>query len=463
MQDGGYGYSLRRLVLTNCGITGRYAGRIFNAMSGLYDVHLHLSSNPLEDGIEDFVSSLGNCWGGRFGLHLNMVEFQDEANYIRLIGALAQNAFIDYLSLVGSAPVPMTDDMCSDMTTDALERFFETNKSVRYLDLSGYCGKLDDGRLGKGFGRALRGLANNKTLSHLRVRNQRLHDSTGTLGSAVQANKALLYLDCGNNGFNATSLRYMARSLESNHTLLVYPVSPDDMEDILDNCVKQIPPLPLPAQPASGKQKKKLAVDFGIERQKTLLHAEIDAAAEEIMTYVSRNIAKLQQDSGCVLDMDEAYDTCGERGWPSLQLRAPEGVMFTTTPLEEEQLEMQLMGEPGRSAPLKPAAAPLAHEDAMGRQAPVHSGSMVVPPVTEEMPYRVLQDEEVMMSPIGGSSPSWDFPITPEMATESKMGTSLDSADALIEKAFFAEPDLTKILDRFTMEDGTEYIICSES
>ncbi|KIH87216.1 leucine rich repeat domain containing protein [Sporothrix brasiliensis 5110] len=467
MQNGGYGYSLRRLVLNNCGITGHLAGRIFNAMAGLYDIHLHLSSNPLEDGIADFVSALGHNWGGRFGLHLNMIEFQNEAKYIQLMGALASNPFIDYLSLVGTAPVPVTDDACSDNTIEALERFFEENQSVRYLDISGYCGKLDDGQLGKGFGRALRGLANNKTLTHLRVRNQRLHDSTGTFGTAVQANKALLYLDCGDNGFNATSLLYMAKSLETNTTLLVYPFSSEDLEDVLKHCVKGIPPPPSPTQPSNSKHKKKLSgptVDPGLERQKELLRGEIEAAASEIMSYMSRNMTKLQQDTGCVLDLGEAYDTCGERGWPSLQLRMPEGVMFTTTPMEEEEeQDMQDQSDGQSMDQLSTGPQSSSHSGASGtpaRQQPINS-SMVAPQITEDMPYRVQPDDEALNSPIDGSGLSWDLPKTPKVASETTIDTTLDSS--FLEKAFLAEPDLSKILEKFTMADGTEYVICTES
>lgn len=472
MQTEGYGYSLRRLVLNNCGLSGRQAARIFSAMAGLYDVHLHISSNPLESGIDELVQALNSIWGGRFGLHLNMIEFQDEDNYVELINALAANPFIDYLSLVGTAPVPMTDDVCGDKTVAALEHFFEQNQSVRYLDLSGYCGKLDDGQLGKGFGRALRGLANNKTLTHLRIRNQRLHDSTGTLGSAVQVNQTLLYLDCGDNGFNATSLRYMSKSLESNNTLLAYPFTQDELEEMLMRCVKDIPLPPSIAQGPVAKHKKKPSVDIALERQRSLLRDEIESASAEIMGHVSRNMAKLQQDTGCVLDLDEAYDTCGERGWPSLQLRMPEGNtmngMFTTTPLEEEQAEMldrvNELGQPSMSESLvQPPMQPLDHGKA--RQIVVNS-DMVMPQITEDMPYRVPQDDDALNSPVDGSSPSWDLslPMTPNIASaeHSKAQSTMD--DSFIEKtALFAEPDLSRILEKFTMEDGTEYVICTES
>ncbi|CAK7272421.1 hypothetical protein SEPCBS57363_005121 [Sporothrix epigloea] len=465
MQNGGYGYSLRRLVMNNCGISGHQAGRIINAMAGLYDVHLHLSSNPIEYGIEDFVKALSNNRDGRLGLHLNMIEFRDESNYIQLMGALASNSFVDYLSLVGTAPIPVNDDTCGDNTIEAIERFFEENQSVRYLDFSGYCGKLDDGQLGKGFGRAFRGLANNKTLTHLRVRNQRLHDSTGTLGTAVQANKALLYLDCGDNGFNATSLRYMAKSLEKNHTLLVYPISFQELEDLLKHCIKDIPPLPSLTQSINPKHKKRSSgsVDLGLQRQRTLLSEELELAAAEIIEHTSRNMAKLQQDTGCILDLDEAFDTCGERGWPSLLLRTHEGgARFTTTPLEEEQLEVleqadeqELTWSPDQSAVL--------HSGAVGstaRQAPVNS-TMVSPQITDDMPYRVRQDDEALNSPIDGSGLSWDPPKTPKITTEMTKESPL--GNPFLEKAFFAEPDISNILEKFTMADGTEYVICTES
>ncbi|CAK7274810.1 hypothetical protein SEPCBS119000_006363 [Sporothrix epigloea] len=466
MQSGDYGHSLRRLVLNNCGISGYQAGRIINAMAGLYDVHIHLSSNPLEDGIDDLVKALSRNGSGRIGLHLNMIEFRDESSYIQLMGALASNRFIDFLSLVGTAPIPMNDDTCGDKTVEAIVRFLEANQSVRYLDLSGYCGKLDDGQLGKGFGRALRGLANNTTLTHLRARNQRLHDSTGTLGTAVQANKTLLYLDCGDNGFNATSLRYIAKSLESNHTLLVYLISYEELQDMLKHCVKDIPPPPWQTQQVNPKHKKRFSgsVDLGIERQRNLLGEELELAAAEIMEHTSRNIAKLQQDTGCLLDLDEASDTCGERGWPSLLLRTHEnGARFTTTPLEEEQLdaldqetEQDLTWLPDQS----PAMLHSVTVDSTARQAPVKS-TTVTPNITDDIPYRVRQDDEALSSPLDGSGLTWDPPKTPKITTgmtkESLLGTSF------LEKAFFAEPDISNILEKFTMADGTEYVICTRS
>ncbi|OAA64182.1 leucine rich repeat domain containing protein [Niveomyces insectorum RCEF 264] len=388
LQNGGYAYSLRRLVLSNCGITGYRAGRIFSAMSGLYDVHLHLSSNPLEVGIENFVAALESCWGGRFGLHMNMVEFEDEENYIQLVNALATNHYIDYLSLVGTAPNPTTDDTCSASTVAALARFFAENQSVRYLDLSGYCGKLDDGQLGKGFGRALQGLAQNKTLTHLRVRNQNLHDNAGTLGSVVQANTALLYLDCGDNGFTATSMRYVAKSMELNTTLLEYPLPRDELDRIVDHCLKEMPLPPSPPRQTGLKHRKKPTVDFGLERQKTLLREEIEAAAAEIITYTSRNIANVQQETGCIVDLDEASDTC------------------------------------------------------------------------EEMPYRLILDEDVFNSPADGTSPNWDLPATPKVP-ENKNQNALDGN--FLEKAFYSEPSLSSILEKFTSHDGTEYVICNEA
>ncbi len=58
-------------------------------MTGLQEVHLHLNGNPLEQGITAPHRSIGLCWKGNFSLHMDMIEFRDESNYIRLVKALA--------------------------------------------------------------------------------------------------------------------------------------------------------------------------------------------------------------------------------------------------------------------------------------------------------------------------------------------------------------------------------------
>lgn len=449
-QVGCYNCSLRQVVLNNCGITGHGAGRIFSAMAGLYGVHLYLNSNPLEVDIADFVQALGQCRGGRFGLHMDMVEFQEEENYIDLIGALTTNLYIDYLSLVGSAPMPTTDDTCSDQTCSVLETFFRENQSVRYLDLSGFCGKLDDGQLGKGSGSALRGLADNQTLTHLRIRNQNLHDSTGILGTLIQSNTALRYLDCGDNGFNLTSQRFMSKSLEANNTMLMYAIAQDEVEQVLRACLKDIPAPP--PQPSTSKQKK-AAPDMTLEYQKTLLCEEIEAATAEILSYTSRNRTNLEQATGCILELDEAVDTGGTGGWPSLQLIVPEGMNYAS----DVQGEAQAAGGLGQGL----ASALPAQEAAMLRPS-LLSSTLSAAPGTIEKPYRIRHDDEALRSPAVGSNAGWQLSARPGLGTSEATKSDTVAPD-YIEKSFFSEPDVARILENFTLDGTPEYVVCGKT
>jgi hypothetical protein len=382
--ENGYRAGLRRLVLNNCGITGYGAGRMFNAMTGLRDVHFYLNGNPLEVGIDHFCQAVGLCWKGLFGLHLDMLEFRDDANYAKLIKALTINKFIRFLSLVGTAPSPTHDAMCTPQVCEALEQFFALNKSVRFLDLSGYSGKLDEGQLAKGFGRSLRGLSLNKTITHLRLRNQNLHDDVGTLGSAVSENKTLRSLHFEDNNFNLTSLRYMAASLERNESIVDCPVSREEQSRILARCLRDVP---------KRKPPKKGAPESAVDAQVVMLRKEIERAAADAARHAQRNRAALEAKSGYVLDFSPSPDAGGE-GWPCLELRFPDGA----TPTDAAE-----------------AAA------SAGRPRCTVRSSSIPPDVPGATPYRVGQDEETLHSPSGSSvgTPAGEGPpVTPESEKE---------------------------------------------
>ncbi|AEO68952.1 uncharacterized protein THITE_2030403, partial [Thermothielavioides terrestris NRRL 8126] len=221
----------RKLVLNNCGITGTQAARLFHAIGENYGLHLCLSGNPIEDGISDLAAAIRQSHGPA-GLHLELIEFREEANYLSLIRALTETRHLSFLSLAGTAPSPPPHGACSDELVATLHDLFARNASIRYLDLSGFSGRLDDGQLARGFGRALAGLAGNTTLTHLRVRSQRLHGDAGALGRALAANAALLALDCRDNGLNLTSLRFLAASLRQNRSLLACPFPPPERDAV---------------------------------------------------------------------------------------------------------------------------------------------------------------------------------------------------------------------------------------
>lgn len=314
---------LRRLVLKNCGITGYAAGRIFQAVAGL-NLHLDLGSNPLETGIEYLAQAIGLCCKGTFGLHLDMVEFRDEADFVKLIQALTCNKYICFLSLVGTAPTPTEEALCSPQMCDALERFFAANRSVRFLDVSGFSGKLDEGQLGKGFGRSLRGLAHNKTMTHLRMRNQNIHDDVGSLGSVISTNLTLRSVDCQDNNLNLTGLRHLAQRLAGNQSIVDFPVDRHEQERILARSLPDVP---------ARRSKRKGAPDRHSEDQVTLLRNEIRHSVLELQSCVERNRTASEGQRG-VLSFENAAEAGGSPGWPSLHLRVAKGA---TAPTDADQ------------------------------------------------------------------------------------------------------------------------------
>lgn len=213
----------RKLSLNHCGITGPKAARLFHAIGSNRGLHLCLSGNPIEHGLPSLTAAIHHQTGPA-ALDLEMIEFKSEPNYLSLLTALTTTNHLSHLSLAGTAPSPSSHGRCSPELITTLHTFFSQNTSLKSLDLSGFSGKLDDGQLPKGFGRSLSGLAHNHTLTHLRLRNQNLHDDAGTLGRALAENSTLRALDCRDNSLNLTSLRFLVDSVaKSNTTLVEFP------------------------------------------------------------------------------------------------------------------------------------------------------------------------------------------------------------------------------------------------
>ncbi|KAH6850100.1 hypothetical protein B0I37DRAFT_413526 [Chaetomium sp. MPI-CAGE-AT-0009] len=224
--DQGQPLRFHKLVLNHCRITGTQAARLFHAIGENRGMHLCLNGNPIEDGIDDLAAAIA-AHKGPAALYLEMIEFKHEANYLTLLKALTTTHHLALLSLAGTAPSPEAPGPCSDQLTSTLHNLLAQNTSLRCLDLSGFSGKLDDGQLPLGAGRALAGLATNTSLTHLRVRNQNLHDDAGVLGRALTTNTTLRSLDCRGNGLNLTSLRFVVDSLAVNRSVIDFPC-PDD-------------------------------------------------------------------------------------------------------------------------------------------------------------------------------------------------------------------------------------------
>jgi len=222
----GKSHSMQTLRLNKCGLTGRQLARILRSMGQARKVTVHANGNCLDEGIDDLCGAIA-CGFAPWSLFMQMVEFNYEINYTKLWKALTVNKTIECLSLAGSS----TPDAASAEACQAVSDFFVNNDTVRFLDISGYDAKLDEGRLGKEFSRALIGMRSNRRIEHLRVRSQMLNVNIGDLAEAVGGNDTLHTLDCEDNDFNLSNFRHLVKYLESNTAIRHFSAfSPQELD-----------------------------------------------------------------------------------------------------------------------------------------------------------------------------------------------------------------------------------------
>lgn len=417
--------TLRRLALNNCGINGREAARLIRALSNHTSVHLHISGNPLEDGITDLCRAI-SMTSGPIGLHMNMLEFRHEANFVALMKALAYNRKISTLSLAGTAPTPSADGPCGSEVCDALSQFFERNRSVKYLDLSGYSGKLDEGQLGQGFAQSLRGLVWNKTLIHLRIRNQNLHDDVGTLGSVIRQNSTLRIVDCQDNNWNLTSVQFLARSLKSNQSIVNFPFSQNECERVWSRITYDL-------HGQSLIRKAGVAAE-----QEAALRTTLQRQVQELRETTQRNLGNLEtNDPSMVQELRTLVESDEEGGWTmkedskplsnanlgrtaektrrplSLQYPAVAARQFLQVPPPTQNLGPRLDLDLESDLMITPSDPPVAditrkiHEIFLPLSMTVHSDAVDTADIKN--PYHIGQDAETLMlleTPPGASKPN---------------------------------------------------------
>lgn len=270
-------------------------------------MHLSISGNPLEDGIDHLADAIRESTVPS-GISMEVVEFKEESNYLYLIRALAETRAVSLLSLAGTAPTPSLDTIyqpCSCEAIKTLGEFFARNQSIRYLDMSGFSGKLEDGQLAKGFARSLAGLSKNNTMTHLRIRNQNLDDDVGTLGRALSENKTLRILDCQDNQLNLSSVKFLVSSVKSNHTVIDLPFSADERAAIWNNILQGLQK----TSRANGHVAKGAAVARLQIMQESMLREVLDRELDELQTYLRRNRATFEESFGVLLDIDTPAST----------------------------------------------------------------------------------------------------------------------------------------------------------
>ncbi|KAL2019532.1 hypothetical protein VTK56DRAFT_9566 [Thermocarpiscus australiensis] len=322
---------LHKLALNHCGITGTQAARLFHAIGEDRGMHLCISGNPIEDGVEDLAAAIRQQKGPAC-LYQEMIEFKDESSYLSLIKALTETRHLSLLSLAGTAPSDSSHGPCSRELVTTLHDFFARNTSIRCLDISGFSGKLDDGQLPKGFGQSLAGLASNTTLTHLRIRNQNLHDDAGTLGRVIAANNTLLMVDCRDNNLNLTSLRFLVDNLRTNTSIIEFPFPPAERSAIWKNVLRGLQrtassaALPAPETISYASYPPNPPARDLLKEEESLLRDLLDAQFAALDARLQQNRAALEAAAGRPLDFVDDYHhhhhhrTRSEEGWPALEL-----------------------------------------------------------------------------------------------------------------------------------------------
>lgn len=227
---------LRRLVLGNCGLSGDMATALLCRLGKGRDIRLILNENPLETGSVDWIDLIEGNEAPRM-LHLDMIQFERQQNFHQLITALTQNKTIEFLSLVGTGPPSGANEEMSEV----LFNLFKLNDTLRFLDISGYSGKLEESHMGWSLSGALSGLMQNSTLLQLRIRNHDLGaaEDVSELCRVLTINEGLAMLDCQNNNFTHIQFAKLIHALNQNHRLLSFPWSSADRDYALQEQRRQ--------------------------------------------------------------------------------------------------------------------------------------------------------------------------------------------------------------------------------
>ncbi len=228
-------------MLNNCGISGDMATALLSRLDGGRDISLLLSENPLESGSTDWIDLIEGNHAPR-KLHLDMIQFEHQRNFHRLITALTQNKTIEFLSMVGTGPPTGADSEMSEI----LFNFFKLNDTLQFLDLSGYSGKLEESHMGWSLSGAISGLMQNRSLLQLRIRNHDLGaaEDVTELCRVLATNEKLAMLDCQNNNFDHNQFGKIVHALHHNHHLISFPLSEADRDYALQEEKRRITKTP---------------------------------------------------------------------------------------------------------------------------------------------------------------------------------------------------------------------------
>lgn len=276
---------LRRLSLQNCALTGEQVTGIFRRVGAGRDIHLFLNGNPLETGSTDWIDLIrGDKAPAK--LHLDMIQFQHESTFNGLLTALSHNKTIEFLSMAGTGP----PGRVSSKTSNLLSNFFRTNNTLKFLDLSGYSGKLEDGHLGWGLSGALSGLQDNTSLRQLRLRNHDIGaaEDLTVLCQILVANKGLSMFDIQHNNFDHHQFGELVQALSHNRQLISFPISQVDREYASSKEKRLF--LKMQGRPTTKSQDKlSKSAESRLDGVLTRLHGYWELEAQKVRSILERN------------------------------------------------------------------------------------------------------------------------------------------------------------------------------
>jgi hypothetical protein len=160
---------LRELRLDHCYLTGKDIAYLLHSMTETpgtaRELHLDVSENYIEQDLKKMTKAIADgCAPSSMAIRL--IEFDEEADFRRMVLALATNNTIRQLDISrASLPCDASEETCL-----AMEKMFADNKTLEWLEMSGEDSRLETTKLGVGVNRALRGLQRNHTLRVLYIR-----------------------------------------------------------------------------------------------------------------------------------------------------------------------------------------------------------------------------------------------------------------------------------------------------
>ncbi|KAM3454875.1 hypothetical protein MY5147_006824 [Beauveria neobassiana] len=331
--SGSGSHSLRKLCLNNAALNGSQIARLFRSMGRGREMEVYMDSNPLDAGIADLCDAIGSGFGP-WCLFLRMIDFTREESYVKLLRALALNTTIKCLNLAGTS----TPDAASETACQAVFDFLAKNTSVRYLDMSGYDSKLDEGRLGRGFSRALGGLRHNTAIEHLLVRSQMLNINVGEFAEALAVNTTLRTVDCCSNDLQLSNFRYIISKLERNSSLRNFvPFTSKELDRIIEKSIRDAI-MPAPAKRPSMMSRFRHEKNKEPQQDATLIHelkAEWEHAKLRLQSIMDENLRNhveaMNSDAASTSQASTEGENVFAAAFGGLAAKDYEGIRIVTT------------------------------------------------------------------------------------------------------------------------------------